>query len=57
MKSEIEEIAVKSGISDGVYAVLEKAPENLTIGDAVVVGYRRSDSKDRGPSVKLGGKK
>jgi HlyD family secretion protein len=56
--SDLEEVKVKTGISDGVYTAIE-ALEGATIaeGDELAIGLARADAPASKPSLSLGGKK
>jgi HlyD family secretion protein len=51
--AQVESVAVKTGISDGVYAVVESGLNN---GDAVAIGLLQPDQQTGTPKMSLGGK-
>jgi HlyD family secretion protein len=54
----LEIVPVKAGISDGMYTAVEPVEgATLSVGDALAIGFVRSDQGTRGPRVTLGDKK
>lgn len=51
----VEAIAVRTGISDGMYTAIEPlAGKSLKPGDPLAIGFVRADQGSRGPRVTLG---
>lgn len=56
--NQLEPVAVKPGISDGLYTAVEPlAGATLSPGDALATGFVRPEQGSRGPRVTIGNKK
>jgi HlyD family secretion protein len=54
--SELDAVAVKAGISDGVYTSVESpGPGGLAVGDELAIGLLRPDQAAHKPNISLGG--
>jgi HlyD family secretion protein len=55
--SDLEEVKVETGISDGVYTQVEvEEGTTLAVGDELAVGLAQTDARAGKPSLSLGGK-
>lgn len=56
--NELQGLAVRAGISDGVYTAIEPlAGAALAPGDEVAIGFLHPEQANRGPSISFGGQR